>query len=130
MENLTTFSFRYGRNDGYFVWYRLTQLDTEQAEVQLDTFITERKQDTFCIPISKSDILWEKLQTYHISEWDGFCQMEQCLCAGDGWALHIRTTSGKEIHAMGHSAYPKHFQEVKELLQDIFAYIFPKYKVV
>lgn len=129
METVTTFSFRYGRNDGYFVWYRLTKLDAEQAEIQIDTFMTERKQDTFCIPMSQSVMLWEKLQTYHILQWDGFCQMEQCLCAGDGWALHIRTTSGKEIHAMGHSAYPEHFQEVKDLLQNVFENVFARFRL-
>lgn len=125
MDTVSTFSFRYGRNDGYFVWYRLEPMDTDHIEVQMDTFTTERKQDTFCIPIAQSAVLWEKLQEYSILQWDGFCQMEQCLCAGDGWALHIRTTSGQEIHAMGHSAYPERFQEVKDLLQEIFENVFP-----
>lgn len=126
MDTFRTFSFRYGRNDGYFVWYRLEQTDPEHIEVQIDTLIRERKQAKFEIPTAQSAILWEKLQAYDILQWDGFCQMEQCLCAGDGWALHVRTTSGKEIHAMGHSAYPEHFHEVKDLLQYIFENVFPK----
>lgn len=121
--DIQSFSFRYGKNDGSMVWYRL-----ERTESGGDV-IVDRQEAKGTNPIHIQKLismdmvqkLGAKLQEYNIEKWDGFCEFAACLCAGDGWALHIRNTDKTEIHAMGHSGYPKGFFESMEMLNQFFS---------
>ncbi len=117
-----SFSFRYGKQDGFMAWYRL-QRNVQAADVIIDF---QKCREDLPVHIEKSigmdavRILDTKLQEYEIEKWDGFCEFAACLCAGDGWALHIRNTDKTEVHAMGHSAYPEGFFACMDMLHQFF----------
>jgi hypothetical protein len=106
---IQSFSFRYGTRLGKMEWYQI-----------------EGRESTFFVRINKHD---EKEYSYYaeveedflkklekeinllgMAEWNGFHDIEACLCSGDSWVLHILYSHGQEVHAMGHSAYPKGFE--------------------
>lgn len=120
--NVQSFSFRYGKNDGSMVWYRL-ECTKYGADVIVDR---QEEKGTNQIHIQKQismdmvQKLGATLEEQGVDKWDGFCEFAACLCVGDGWVLHIRNTDKTEIHAMGHSGYPEGFFDGMEMLNQFF----------
>lgn len=126
MQALKSFSFRYGRNDGTMAWYRLD--DEKGLNVGIDLY-DGTQHSLRCEP----DKIWsERLSdiicTHHMETWDGFYDIETCMCAGDSWVFHAYGKDGQEIHAMGHSKYPAGFKEGKEALDRLFLELLRAYE--
>lgn len=116
---IRSFSFRYGDNRGKQEWYRVED-DERNICVRIDK--REAEEETFFAEVGKDflDELEDAVKRAGIMKWDGFHDIDACLCSGDSWVLHIFYTDGQEVHAMGHSAYPHGFKVGKKEIEDIF----------
>ena len=103
MKEIKSFSFRYGRNDGYMTWYRL---DNEKGvNVGIDLYDGE-EHSLRCEPAQELAVeLAKLLEEKNAAAWDGFYDIETCICAGDSWVFHAYGKEGEEIHAMGKDVY-------------------------
>ena len=119
MKELKSFSFRYGIHDGSMAWYRV---DNERGlNVGIDLYQNKEEKNFRCEPEKIwSERLVQLLEEENTKAWDGFYDIDTCLCAGDSWAFHVYYQDGQEIHAMGHSAYPDGFAETKKKLDEFF----------
>lgn len=116
---IRSFSFRYGDNAGKQEWYRVED-DQRAICVRIDKHDSE--DQTFYAEVGKEFLqeLEERLISAGIVGWNGFYDIETCLCSGDGWVLHIFDADGKDVHAMGHSAHPEGFEAGKKEIEAIF----------
>lgn len=116
---IRSFSFRYGDNTGKQEWYRVED-DDRAICVRIDK--RDEKEHTFYTEVDKSFLeeLEERLQASGIVNWNGFYDIETCLCSGDSWVLHVFYTDGEDMHAMGHSAYPEGFEMGVKEIKSIF----------
>ncbi|WP_313530266.1 hypothetical protein [Anaerotignum sp.] len=116
---IRSFSFRYGDNKGKQEWYRVED-DERNVCVRIDK--REVEEDTFFAEVEKDFLqeLEEMVKQAGILKWNGFHDIDACLCSGDSWVLHIFYTDGHEVHAMGHSAYPEGFEEGIKEIEAIF----------
>lgn len=126
MKEIKSFSFRYGRNDGYMAWYRM---DNEKGvNVGIDLYDGEERS-LRCEPAQELAVeLAKLLEEQNAAAWDGFYDIETCICAGDSWVFHAYGKEGEEIHAMGHSKHPEGFVEMKQALDDFFGKIYQEYQ--
>ncbi|WMI80437.1 hypothetical protein [Anaerotignum sp. MB30-C6] len=118
---IRSFSFRYGDNTGKQEWYRVED-DGKAICVRMD--MRDEEEHTFYAEVEGEFLkeLEEKLEVGGIVKWNGFYDIETCLCSGDSWVLHIFYTDGKEdVHAMGHSARPDGFETGVRVIKEIFA---------
>lgn len=128
MKEWKSFSFRYGRNDGHMAWYRLD--DEKGLNIGIDLY-DGKERSLRCEP----EQIWAErlaslLETHQAEKWDGFYDIENCICAGDSWVFHAYAKDGQEIHAMGHSQYPEGFWEMKAALDELFLALMAEYEAV
>lgn len=116
---IRSFSFRYGDNTGQREWYRVEN-DDRAICVRID----KTDGETFFAEVEQGFLeeLEEMAAAARLAEWNGFHDIDTCLCSGDSWVLHIfdALSEEKEIHAMGHSAYPEGFSAGRKAIQDFF----------
>lgn len=127
MKEIKSFSFRYGLNDGSMAWYRV---DNEKGlNIGIDLYQNKEEKSLRCEPEEIwGERLVQLLEEENIKAWDGFYDIDTCLCAGDSWVFHAYyKDDGTEVHAMGHSAHPDGFAETKKKLDDFFNEVWNKY---
>lgn len=127
MKEIKSFSFRYGMNDGSMAWYRV---DNEKGlNVGIDLYQNKEEKNFRCEPEEIwGERLVQLLEEENTAKWDGFYDIDTCLCAGDSWVFHTYYKDGTEVHAMGHSAHPDGFTETKKKLDDFFGEILQNYQ--
>ena len=117
---IRSFSFRYGNNMGQQKWYRVED-DGKAICVRIDQ--RDEQEHTFYAEVEEEFLneLEERLEGAGIAKWNGFYDIETCLCSADSWVLHVFYADGHEdLHAMGHSAHPEGFQAGLKAIQAIF----------
>ncbi len=130
MQELKAFSFRYGKNDGSMVWYRLDNEKGVNVGINLYDATTKEQKELRCEPQQQTEhALREILEQYHAQTWDGFYDIDACKCDGDSWVFHVYGKDNTEIHAMGHSQYPDGFWNMKQALDVFFDAIWKQYHV-
>lgn len=114
-----SFSFRYGENTGKRVWYKVED-DGKDICVRVEGQADEVFSHYVVVGADFLQELAEGIQASGIETWDGFYDIEQSLCSGDSWVLHVFYRDGREVHAMGHSARPDGFEIGTKMIGDIF----------
>ncbi|WP_304508986.1 hypothetical protein [Anaerotignum sp.] len=106
---IQSFSFRYGTHSGKMEWYRVEE---EKGAFFMHIDKWDEKEYAYHGEVENGFLkaLEEKIKVLGMAEWNGFRDIDACLCSGDSWVLHISYSYGQEVHAMGHSAYPKGFE--------------------
>lgn len=117
---IETFSFRYGDNRGFFEWYRYNPAQGLWLDKYDGTMQAKRCEMTEEMLAA----LAELIRANGIESWDGFCRLENCMCSGNSWVLHVTNRDGTEIHAMGHSEAPEGFSAGKAALTAFFGKFF------
>ena len=120
MAKLRAFSFRYGTSEGKMCWYRVED-DARNICVRIDQY-DGVQMDTEYIVTDEAFLIEaaEMIEKTRIRDWNGFYDIENTVCNGAGWVLHVYYHDEEEIHAMGHTAYPEGFEEGKQEMIDIF----------
>ena len=117
MEKISTFSFRYGDNLGHTEWYRYN----ENQGLEIHVFDGKMKAARCQMTEEALSRLGELVEKEGIARWDGFCELNACMCSGNSWALHITLADGTAVHAMGHSVGPEGFEEGRKAMGAFFA---------
>ena len=117
---IDTFSFRYGDNRGFMEWFRYNPAQG----LWLDHFDGRMRANRCTMTETDLEELERVIQAGGIKEWDGFCRLEDCMCSGNSWALHISYRDGAAVHAMGHSQAPEGFADGKAALENFFEKFF------
>lgn len=117
---IRSFSLRYGENTGNRIWYKVED-DGRDICVRVDGCRAEKEFSHYAVVGEDFlETLAEGIIQGGITNWNEFYDIDQCLCSGDSWVLHVFYKDGKEIHAMGHSAHPEDFQRGCKRIDEIF----------
>ena len=68
----------------------------------------------------------EKLNSYRVSQWDGFRGGNKFVLDGDSFSLYIQYKDGKSIDAHGYENWPKNYSDVKNYLIQVFSEVIPE----
>lgn len=117
---IDTFSFRYGDNRGFMEWFRYNPAQG----LWLDRFDGRMRANRCNMTAADLEELERLIRANGIEKWDGFCRLEDCMCSGNSWVLHVTYREGEPIHAMGHSQAPQGFEEGKKAIEDFFEKFF------
>jgi len=120
MAGIRAFSLRYGTSSGNMAWYRVED-DERDICVRIDRYDDGEEYTNYTQ--TDADFLQEiadVIEKNDIASWNFFYDIQNTMCSGDSWVLHVYYADGEEIHAMGHTAYPEGFGEGKEAMEKLF----------
>ena len=74
------------------------------------------------VEIKKNDIekIIETLKKYNVNKWNGFNKSDKYVLDGDSFSLYITFLDNTKLSASGYMMYPKNYNEVKNVLDEIF----------